>query len=466
MKSALRLALPFSMIASAICCGQTESKQDFDQRAAWWREARFGMFIHWGLYAIPADATNLKGEHAVAEWHLTNKQVQLADYEKLSAGFNPVKFDGAAWVATAKDAGMKYIVITSKHHDGFCMFDSRLTEYDIVDATPFKRDPMKELATECQKQGVRLCFYHSIMDWHHPDYLPRRPWEQQTRPAAGADFERYVQYMKGQVRELLTNYGPTGVMWFDGEWENTWNHERGVDLYNYVRSLRPEILVNNRVDKLRAGMQGMSTSPEAVGDFGTPEQEVPAAGFADGRLWESCMTINDTWGYAKNDTNWKSSATLIRTLCDIAHKGGNFLLNVGPTAEGEFPAPIKERLAEIGQWMRRNGEAIYGTTASPFGRLSFDGRCTRKGNTLYLLVYNWPAGDLQLEGLVTPVLAARALGSGQPLEVKSARQPAASRPNDTIPVIIISRPNEIDPAATAIAVQLAGEPAVLPDPAP
>lgn len=428
-----------------------ETPAQFAARTQWWREAKFGMFIHWGVYAVPADATDKNGNKGIAEWFLSNKQMQMAEYQKFAPQFNPAKFDAKRWVQTAKNAGMKYIVITSKHHDGFAMFGTKQnTDWNIVTGTPFHRDPIKELAEECRKQGIKLCFYHSIMDWHHPDYLPRRPWEKDTRPTAGADYNRYVDYMKSQLRELVTNYGPLGVMWFDGEWENTWSHEQGLDLYNYVRSLQPSILVNNRVDKGRQGMQGMNKGTEFAGDFGTPEQEIPAQGFTDGRLWESCMTMNDTWGYARNDHNWKSEETLIRNLIDIASKGGNYLLNVGPTELGEFPDAIDQRLAAMGRWMDVNGAAIYGTTSSPFAKLSFDGRCTHKGNLLYLHVFRWPSEGLRLEGLATSVLSARTLGSNEKLR--------ATRAGGN--TLYISQPNTLDPVATVVELRLTGAPVV------
>ncbi len=424
-----------------------ETPSQFTRRTKWWEDAKFGMFIHWGVYAVPADATDKNGKKGIAEWYLSNKQIQMKEYEKFAPRFNPVRFDAHRWVQTAKNAGMKYIVITSKHHDGFDMFGTKLnSSWNIVDATPFKRDPIKELAAECQKQGIKLCFYHSIMDWHHSDYTPRRPWETETRPAAGANYDRYVEYMKGQIRELLTSYGPIGVMWFDGEWEPTWTHERGMDLYNYVRSLQPSILVNNRVDKGRSGMQGMNKGSEFAGDFGTPEQEIPAQGFTDGRLWESCMTMNDTWGFARNDHNWKSAETLIRNLIDIASKGGNYLLNVGPTDLGDFPQAINERLALIGEWMHANGASIYGTSHSPFKRLNFDGRCTQKGNRLYLQVFNWPTDGLHIEGLQTKVLGASALATGERLRADATREG----------IVYISKPARIDPYATVVELRLAG----------
>jgi alpha-L-fucosidase len=203
-------------------------------------------------------------------------------------------------------------------------------------------------------------------------------------------MDRYVAYMKGQIKELLTRYGPIGILWFDGEWEKPWTNERGVDLYNYVRSLQPDIIVNNRVGKGRAGMSGMNKG-EGAGDYGTPEQEIPANGFGSGASWESCMTMNDTWGYRKDDQHWKSAQTLVRNLIDCASKGGNYLLNIGPTSEGVFPDASIERLEEIGDWMKVNHSAIYGTTASPFQQQLSWGRCTRKGGKLYLHVFDWPS---------------------------------------------------------------------------
>ncbi|MEC9307725.1 MAG: alpha-L-fucosidase, partial [Candidatus Neomarinimicrobiota bacterium] len=336
-----------------------------DERMAWWREARFGMFIHWGLYAIPAGEWEDNTNHA--EWIRTTAQIPLEQYDKFVGEFNPVKFNADDWVRMARDAGMKYIVITSKHHDGFSLFNSKYTDYDIM-STPFQRDIMDELANSCRKYGLRICWYHSIMDWHHPDYLPRRSWEK-DRGIEGADFDRYIAYMKNQLKELVENYGDIGVLWFDGEWEETWTHGYGQDLYEYVRSLQPNIIINNRGDIGRSGMQGLTRDGGYVGDFGTPEQEIPPMGLP-GVDWETCMTMNDHWGYNKNNHNWKSATDLIQKLADIVSKGGNFLLNVGPTAEGLFPQPSIDRLAVIGRWMKLNGEAIHGTMASPFTDLS------------------------------------------------------------------------------------------------
>jgi alpha-L-fucosidase len=379
----------------------------------WWEDARFGLFIHWGLYSVPAG--EWKGDTTHAEWIRTTAQIPIHEYEKFVQQFDPEKFNAEEWVKLAKAAGMKYIVITTKHHDGFCMFDTKQTDFDIM-STPFHRDVMKELAAACKKEGIELCFYHSIMDWHHPDYLPRRDWEK-DRPATGANFDNYVSYMKNELKELLTNYGKIGVLWFDGEWENTWTPARGKDLYEYVRKLQPSIIVNNRVDVGREGMQGL-TKAGFSGDFGTPEQEIPATGIP-GADWESCMTMNNNWGFNRHDDHWKSSEDLVRKLIDIASKGGNFLLNVGPTAEGVFPQPAIERLKAIGSWMSLNRESVYGTKASPFKNLSW-GRCTQKpitgGTRLYLHVFDWPAdAKLIVPALGSPVTNCYSLASKKKL---------------------------------------------------
>jgi alpha-L-fucosidase len=372
-----------------------ETKVQRDQRMRWWREARFGMFIHWGLYAVPAGEYNGKRSERIGEWIMEWANIPRADYEKFAPQFNPVKFDAKEWVRIAKDAGMKYIVITSKHHDGFALYGSQVSNYDIVDATPYRQDPIKALAAEAKKQDLKFCFYYSIVDWHHPTAYVDAPGKD---PTAGnrttklkpGGKEEYLKYMQAQLRELITTYDP-GVLWFDGEWQEWWTEADGKELYKYVRSLKPDIIINNRVGRGRQGMQGMSkTDQQYAGDFGTPEQQIPANGLP-GVDWESCMTMNTTWGFKFYDDKWKSSQVLIRNLIDIASKGGNYLLNVGPTAEGLIPSPSVERLAEMGNWMRKNGASIYGTTASPFTtQLSF-GRATSKPGRVFLHVFDWPA---------------------------------------------------------------------------
>lgn len=344
------------------------------------------MFIHWGLYSVPAGEWQGKQTPDTAEWILEKGKIPVSEYEKFASQFNPEKFDAKAWVRMAKDAGMKYIVITSKHHDGFAMYRSDVSDWGIK-MTPFQRDPLKELSEECSKAGIRFCLYYSIMDWHHPDWPVRRAWNHKA--TGEPDMDRYVSYMKAELKELLTRYGPIGILWFDGEWEKPWTNERGADLYKYVRSLQPDIIINNRVGKGRAGMSGMNKG-EGLGDYGTPEQEIPANGFGPGVYWESCMTMNSNWGFRKVDHNWKSSQMLVRNLIDCASKGGNYLLNVGPTSEGVFPDASIERLKDIGDWMHVNSESIYGTSASPFKDQLSWGRCTQKDGKLYLHVFDWP----------------------------------------------------------------------------
>ncbi|MDB4584716.1 alpha-L-fucosidase, partial [Draconibacterium sp.] len=282
--------------------------------------------------------------------------------------------------------------LTSKHHDGFCLWDSEITDYDIMEAAPFKRDIVRELAEACKKQDIVFCFYHSIVDWHHPQaqapLYPNYNAGQRDQSVVNPEFPKYYKnYLVPQVKELLTNYGDIGVVWFDGDWIADYTTEMGKELYDIIREIQPNTIVNNRVDKGRMGMEGMDAEGDFAGDFGTPEQEIPATGIDSD--WESCMTMNGSWGYKPSDTNWKSSETLIQNLVDIVSKGGNFLLNVGPDGMGEFPPESVERLADMGEWMRINGEAIYGGKASPFNRPEW-GRYTSKRGLLYAHVFDWP----------------------------------------------------------------------------
>ena len=395
-----------------------ESPEAFDERMEWWRDAKFGMFIHWGPYAVPAGEYQGKVIDGVSEWIMDQAPIPVAEYEEFSRQFNPTEYDADRWVKLARDAGMKYIVITSKHHDGFALWDSEVSEYDVMDFSPIKRDLLAELSEACKKYDVKLCFYHSIMDWHHPNaqapHYPDYNTDQKENPA----FQAYVDnYLFPQVTELVEKYDPH-VMWFDGEWIPEWTHEHGIRMYTHLRKLNPDLIINNRVDKGRQGMQGMNKGNEYLGDFGTPEQEI-LEGTSD-YDWEACMTMNDSWGYKASDSNWKSEETLIHNLVDVAAKGGNYLLNVGPTAEGNIPPPSVERLEAMGRWLDVNGEAIYETE-----RLKSDYkqgehiRYTRKKGeaVFYGIVLEAPQSKITLKNLKPAAgSAVYMLGYEQPLQ--------------------------------------------------
>ena len=361
----------------------TQTKEQRDARMAWWRAARFGMFIHWGLYAIPAGVWRGGDTKATGEWIMRDMNIPVADYRALAAQFNPVKFDADAWMALAKAAGAKYVVITAKHHDGFALFPSQADRFNLRDVTPFTRDPLQELGAACAKHGLKLGFYYSQdQDWTAPGgatWVDGR-WDK----AQEGDFATYLEKkVIPQLEELLNNYRPwPAVIWFD-----TPTAEMTPELASRIAALmnrHPEVIWNNR---LGGGYQG---------DTETPEQEIPANGFP-GRDWEACMTMNDTWGFKSKDTNYKSVGVLLRNLIDIASSGGNYLLNVGPTPEGLIVPQEQERLLAMGGWLKVNGEAIYGTSATPFSGKPAWGRVTQRPGKLYLSIFDWPReGTLHL----------------------------------------------------------------------
>ena len=422
-----------------------ETPAQRDARMAWWRAARFGMFIHWGVYSVPAGTYKGEQVKGIGEWIMNKGKIPVAEYRAFAKEFNPVKFNADEWVRTARDAGMKYIVITSKHHDGFAMFDSKASDWNIVKATPFGRDPLKELAAACRKYGLKLGFYYSqAQDWNNGGSAAGGKWD----PAQERSMDDYIAKVAApQVKEILTHYGEfPAVLWWDTPVDM--NKERADKLLALLK-LKPGIIYNNR---LGGGYKG---------DTETPEQHIPATGFP-GRDWETCMTMNNTWGYKSYDHDWKSAETLIRNLVDIASKGGNYLLNVGPTSEGLIPAPSVERLKEIGVWMKANGDAICGTTASPFKRLPW-GRCTMKatadGAILYLHVFNWPQdAQLLVPGLknaaqrayVLTDLAKKALAVQSGAEGLTLTVPAAAPdPVSSTIVLQVKGPLEIEQPSLA-----------------
>ncbi len=386
---------------------------------AWWREAKFGMFIHWGLYAIPADG----------EWHLRSHQMPVAEYAKLAAQFNPTLFNADEWAGIAHDAGMKYLVLTTKHHDGFAMFHSRASDFNICDATPFKRDPLKELSEACPRHDLKLGTYYSVIaDWSHPGGGAGCPkWDHAAQDGSMDDYINKVSLP--QVRELLTNYGPIAVMWFDSDGARPQTMEQ-ASRYVPLLKLQPNIIVDPRLLWVR-------------GDFNTAEGHIPM--IAPTGDWELCDRTNGNWGYTHAPA--KPLKSLLHELVEAWGKGGNVLLNVGPTAQGVIPADSVERLHQIGQWLKTNGQAIYGSKAGPFEYLPW-GWTTRKGDMLYLHVFDWPAdGQLRLPS-DTPIDKAFLLARpGEAIAVSVA-------PGLTTLTVPAAAP---DPNVSVIALQMKGE---------
>jgi len=370
----------------------------------WYQDAKFGMFIHWGVYSVLGNG----------EWVMETRPLTVAQYEKLPAQFNPQKFDAAAWVALAKAAGMKYITITSRHHDGFSMFDTKQNDYNIVKATPYGRDPLKQLADECHRQGIKLFFYYSQLDWHNPDYFPRgMTGHHAGRPEKG-DWNRYLDFMNAQLRELLTNYGEIGGIWFDGMWDKPdadWKLQR---TYALIHQLQPAALIVPNHHK----------TPFPGEDVQTFEKDLPGAnttGFGGAPVsqlpLETSETMNQSWGFNIGDSNYKSTRELIRYLVRAAGNNANFLLNVGPMPNGEIQPEFVERLHEMGAWMGKYGESIYGTRGGPIPPAVW-GVTTQKDNRVYVHILDWSGPALSLPSLGKKVKSARMLDGGAAVEFR------------------------------------------------
>ena len=414
-----------------------ETPAQRDARLQWFREAKFGMFIHWGVYAVPAGFYQGQPVKGIGEWIMLRGKIPVPAYRAFAREFNPVKYKPEQWASLAAKAGMKYMVITSKHHDGFALFPSAATPWDVADATPYGRDLIGPLAAAARRNGLKFGLYYSqAQDWNHPGgaksgYKEGESWDE----ASKGSFDTYLTTVAApQVREILTRYQPD-ILWWDTP---TWmNRERATPLHQLL-ALRPGIITNNRL------------GGDYKGDTETPEQYIPATGYP-GRDWEVCMTMNDTWGFKSDDANWKPTSVLIQNLVDIVSKGGNYLLNVGPTAAGEIPPESIQRLEQIGAWMKVNSPSIFGTTASPFRKIKW-GRCTKQvtpqGTILYLHVFDWPAdGKLVVPGLLTPIRQAKMLATGAKVTARQVGQSVELTLPDTA----------TDPISSTIVVELKGE---------
>lgn len=430
----------FAAVITAMSVAQNIDKatelKTTNSKMQWWKDAKFGMFIHWGIYSVPAGKWGSKTHYG--EWIMHQAKIPRSDYSALAQQFNPTQFSAEDWVKLAKDAGQKYIVITSKHHDGFAMFGSKASPYNIVDATPFKRDILKELADACRKYDMKLGFYYSqAQDWYHLGGAVSGgvEWDQ----THVGDMGKYIEQIAiPQVKEILANYGDVAVLWWDTPINMT--KEMTQKLADLLKPY-PNIITNNRL------------GADMGGDLETPEQVIPATGFP-GRNWEVCMTMNGHWGYNAWDDRWKSTTDLLQKLIDIVSKGGNFLLNVGPDAYGVIPEVCQQNLREIGDWLKINGESIYSTTSSPFPFLSW-GRATRKGQILYLHVFDWPKDGKLNVPLTNKISKAYLLADAKvPLKISSGKVNSAIQLPAFAP----------DKIASVVAIQFEGEPVVMPIP--
>ncbi|WP_163717913.1 alpha-L-fucosidase [Mangrovibacterium lignilyticum] len=372
------------------------TSQNLENRE-WFQDAKFGLFIHWGVYSVMAGG----GDYGVAEWIMNQKQIPINHYERLASFFNPVEFDPAEWVLMAKKAGIKYITITSKHHDGFAMFDSKISDYDIVERSPYGKDILKMLKDECDKQGIKLFFYYSQLDWHHPDYYPRGNTGKgfTGRPESG-EWNKYIDYMNAQLTELLTNYGEVGGIWFDGMWDKKNADWRLDETYSLIHKLQPGAMIGSN----------HHMSPIPGEDFQMFERDLPGentmgfnqTGTISELPIEMCETMNGSWGFNLKDQNYKSSKQLIQTMIKASGYGANFLLNTGPMPNGKIQPENIDTLMVMGKWLDKYGETIYGTRKGPIKPTNW-GATTRKGNTIYLHVLNLDEENLLIPNLDTKI---------------------------------------------------------------
>ncbi len=426
-----KLLLPFFLLlAITVQSQQAYSPSPENLRAReWFQDAKFGMFIHWGVYSIPGDG----------EWVMNNQRIDKQTYQKLPAFFNPIGYDPKEWVALAKAAGMKYITITSKHHDGFAMWDSKVSDYDIIDRTPYKKDVLKMLAEECNRQGIKLFFYHSHLDWYQENYFPRGNTGQSAgRPESG-DWYRYLDYMDSQLRELLTGYGEIGGIWFDGIWDKKGADWRLDKTYGLIHSLQPSCLIGNN----------HHLAPFPGEDFQMFEKDLPGhntTGFSGeqkvGDLpFETCETMNGSWGFNLQDKNYKPTKDLIRYLVKAAGYNSNFLLNVGPMPDGKIQPEFVAALRELGAWMEKYGETIYGTRGGPITPRSW-GVTTRKGNKVYVHLLDLEDNNLLLPDFGRKVKSITVFNSGTKLKFRQdaygitiSVPPAVTDDTDTVLVL-------------------------------
>lgn len=362
-------------------------------------DARFGMFIHWGLYAIPA----------LGEWVMSERRMTVEEYEKYFRAFDPVDYDPRAWARLAREAGMKYMVLTAKHHDGFCLFDSALTDYKATN-TKAGRDLVREFIDACREEGLKVGLYFSVIDWHHPDFPKYKDRQHPMRDCEEykdekIDFDRYLDYMHGQVKELVTGYGKLDLLWFDFSYDDMAGEKwRATELIDMVRSHQPDVIIDNRLEGAGDNFGSiLSKNPLPYsGDFASPEQIIPPEGIRDELgepvPWELCATMNNHWGYCNFDHLYKSPGLIIRKLVECVSKGGNMILNVGPDARGRIPKESVRILKEIGEWMELNGESIYENTICSLPKPEW-GRYTSKGNVIYAHVMEAPLGALPLYGI-------------------------------------------------------------------